>query len=88
MILAHQTHDFNNFVQVGSLFIYTFYISELGLVVSGKRLSSAFQSNNPLENVIRTFLVLNVYTSVLIRLIKLICFSTSDSYVYLGFALL
>ena len=36
MLLAHQIPDFNNFVQACSLFIYTFYMAELGLVMSGK----------------------------------------------------
>ena len=31
MILAHQIPDFNTFVQACSLFIYTFYMAELGL---------------------------------------------------------
>ena len=49
MILAHQIFDFNNFVQACSLFIYTFVMAELGLVMSGKSLSSEFQPNNPLD---------------------------------------
>ena len=41
--------DFNNFVQACSLFIYTFFMAGLGLVMSGKSLSSDFQPNNPLH---------------------------------------
>ena len=49
MILAHQIPDFNNFVQACSSFIYTFFMAELGLVMSGKSLSSDFQPNNPVD---------------------------------------
>ena len=49
MIPAHQIPDFNNFGQTCSLFIYTFFMIELGLVMSGKSLSSNFQPNNPLD---------------------------------------
>ena len=44
MLLAHQIPDVNNFMQAFSVFIY---MAELGLVMSGKSLSSDFLPNNP-----------------------------------------
>ena len=47
MLLAHQIPDLKKNLQACSVFIYTFYMAELGLVMSGNNLSSDFLPNNP-----------------------------------------
>ena len=84
MLLAHQIPDFNNFVQACSLFIYTFYMAELGLVMSGK--SQIFNQiiHRTCNTDILRFKNLRFCTDVLI---KLKGFYVPNLCLYLSFAL-